>query len=265
MMRHRPQRLPGTPGPGTPSFADHFSQVAGAYAARRPGYPAELFAWLAGLVTRRALAWDCATGSGQAAVGLAAHFARVIATDASAAQLAAAAAHPGVAYRAAPAERSGLETGTVDLVTVAQAIHWFDLPAFYAEVRRVLTPAGVIAAWTYRGAGLDDAALTGAVERFMLETVGPYWPSVRGLVNSGYQTLPFPFDEIAAPPFTMTAEWTLDQLLGYLATWSAVSRYREAQGRDPMSLIEAELLTAWGPRERRRQVRWPVLMRVGRV
>jgi SAM-dependent methyltransferase len=169
-----------------------------------------------------------------------------------------------VEYRVAAAERSGLETGSVDLVTVAQALHWFDLPAFYTEARRVLVPRGVIAAWTYRGAGLDDPRLTGAVERFMLDTLGPHWPSARWFVNTGYVTVPFPFEAIDAPSFVMSALWTLDDLLGYVATWSAVSRYREAHGRDPMPLIETDLAPAWGPRDRRRRVTWPVSMRVGR-
>lgn len=248
-----------------PSFPDHFSQVADAYAARRPGYPPELFAWLAGLARRRELAWDCGTGNGQAAVGLAAHFTRVVATDASAEQVAAATAHPRVEYRVAPSEQSGLEQGSVDLVTVAQALHWFDLAAFYQEVRRVLVPCGVIAAWTYRGAGLEDSQLTKAVETFMLDTLGPYWPSVRRFVNTGYRTVEFPFAEVEPPPFTMSADWTLDELLGYVATWSAVSRYREANGHDPMPMIEGELAARWSPRDRRKRVTWPIAIRVGRV
>ncbi|HXV86427.1 MAG TPA: class I SAM-dependent methyltransferase [Gemmatimonadales bacterium] len=247
------------------TFADHFSRVAGAYAEHRPRYPPELFAWLASLAPGRSLAWDCATGNGQAAAGLAGHFARVIATDASADQLAAARPTPGVEYRVARSEQSGLESATADLVTVAQALHWFDLPAFYAEVRRVLVGEGVVAAWTYRGATLNHPQLTGAVERFMLETVGPYWPSERWFVQSGYQTLPFPFKEIAAPPFVMQAQWTMDQLVAYVGTWSAVGRYRDVTGRDPLPLLVADLSASWGPPGDSRLVTWPVNLRAGRV
>jgi SAM-dependent methyltransferase len=160
------------------TFKDHFSSASDRYAAYRPDYPAALFAWLAGLCAERELAWDCATGSGQAALGLAPHFRRVVATDASAEQVRHAAPHPLIDYRVAPAEASGLADHSVDLVTVAQAAHWFDLPRFYAEAARVLKPGGAIAVWGY-GRMLLPGEMDGLFQRFYAKTVGPYWPPER--------------------------------------------------------------------------------------
>jgi len=241
---------------------DHFSAVADGYARYRPGYPTALYDWLASLPAGRALAWDCATGSGQAAAGLAERFRRVAATDFSPAQIARAAPRPGVEYRVAPAEASGLPAAAADLVTVAQALHWFDLPAFYAEARRVLAPGGAVAAWCYNL--LDTGPRINAViGRYYSQVVGEYWPPERRLLEAGYRTLPFPFREIEAPRFEMTAEWTLDHLLGYLGTWSATERYRRVRGEDPLALVADGLRAAWGDPEEARRVRWPLYLRVG--
>ena len=246
------------------SFPDHFSGVAGAYAEHRPQYPTRLFEWLAGLAPRRELAWDCGTGSGQAALGLAPHFVRVVATDASAAQIAAARPHPRVQYRVAPAESSGLAPGTVDLITVGQALHWFNRAAFYAEARRILRPDGLVAVWTYSGCRLPDPGTDEVHRRFYTETVGRYWPAARALVEAGYRTIEFPFEEIAPPVFEMEAEWTLASFLGYIGTWSAVTRFREARGFDPVERLAADLRPLWGDPEASRRVRWPLALRVGR-
>lgn len=245
-----------------PGFQDHFSAVAAEYSRFRPRYPESLFAWLAGLVPHTRLAWDCATGSGQAAVALAPHFDRVAATDASEEQIARAHAHPRVDYRRASAEASRLDAGSVALVTVAQALHWFDLERFHSEVRRVLAPGGVIAAWCY-GLGTVAPEIDIELRWFYEERVGRYWPGERTHVERGYRDLPFPFDELPVPPFTMEASWPLRALLGYLGTWSAVQEARRHEGTDPMDDL-ARLRTAWGDPATLRTMRWPLALRVGR-
>jgi len=243
-------------------FADHFSQIAASYATYRPRYPDALFAWLASITPDRERAWDCATGSGQAATALSRHFAHVVATDPSSAQIASAERMAGVDYAVMTAERPAIAAGAVALVTVAQALHWLDRPLFFAEARRALAPRGVIAVWTYGPCSLGDAALDAALRRFHDETVGPYWPPERALVVSGLAHVEFPFDELAAPPFAMVTEWTLAQLVGYLTTWSAVQRAR-AQGADPIPGIVEELRAGWGSDDARRRIEWPLSMRVG--
>ena len=245
-------------------FPDHFSGVAGAYAEHRPRYPDRLFEWLAEVSPGHELAWDCATGSGQAAVALAARFDRVLGTDASAAQIAAAQMHSRVEYRVAPAEASGLPDASADLVTVAQALHWFDRPPFYAEARRVLRPGGLVAAWTYGASVFDDPRADAAHRRFYSDTVGPFWPAERALVESGYRAIEFPFEEIDAPEFEMEAEWPLSSFLGYVGTWSAVTRFRRKRGYDPVAELGDELRRLWGNPETPRRIRWPLAMRVGR-
>jgi SAM-dependent methyltransferase len=247
------------------AFRDLFSAQAAGYAAHRPTYPPPLFAWLASIAPARTLAWDCATGSGQAALGLAPHFARVIATDASAAQLAHAGPAPNVEYRVARAEASGLLDGAADVVNVAQAVHWFDLDAFYAEARRVLAPGGVLALSSYGSAWLDEPALADAFARFEHETLGDYWPDGRRHVGEGLRALPFPFAELTPPPVTLERRWTLAELLGYARSWSATARYVDRHGHDPVETLGATLRPAWGDASRTRLVRWPFVVRAGRA
>jgi len=245
------------------SFADHFSAQAAPYRRYRPHYPAALFAYLADSVTRRQRAWDCGTGSGQAAQALARYFATVFASDASAAQIAHAIRHERVHYRVAPAEDSGLTAASVDLITVAQALHWFDLARFYAEVERVLRPAGVLAVWCYgllRVTPTIDSILT----VFYRETVGPFWPPQRRWVDNGYRDLPLPFAERSTPAFAITAQWNLPDLLGYLGTWSAVQRYRDCHRTDPVAALCKALAPAWGEPANRYPVQWPIQLRLGR-
>jgi ubiquinone/menaquinone biosynthesis C-methylase UbiE len=247
----------------THDFADHFSTIARAYAEARPTYPAALFAHLATLAPARRRAWDCAAGSGQATLQLAAHFAEVLATDASEAQLAQAPAHPGVTYRVAHAVSSGLPDASVDLVTVAQALHWLDLPSFYEEARRVLVPEGVLAVWCYGLQQLDHEPMDRLLQHFYGVIVGPYWAPERRLVESGYRTVAFPFDELPAPAFEMALDWTLPELLAYIRTWSATSRFTTERGYDPVEPLGEELARLWGE-EARRRVRWPLSLRIGR-
>lgn len=243
--------------------ADHFSPVAAQYAAFRPGYPPALFDWLASLTPQQERVWDCGAGSGQATLPLAARFTEVIATDISAAQLAGAPTRPNVAYRIAPAEQSGLPDASCDLVTVAQALHWFDLPKFHAEVRRVLKPQGIYAAWGYNRLQVEDAAIQAALDRFYFQTVGPYWPPERAIVESGYRDLAFPYARIDTPAFSLHQEWPMEHLLGYLRSWSAVARYRAVQGLDPVTPLATELGPLW-PHGVSRSVEWPLFLYAGR-
>ncbi|HYW09189.1 MAG TPA: class I SAM-dependent methyltransferase [Longimicrobium sp.] len=245
------------------TFADHFSGSAELYARHRPGYPPELFAWLASLAPHHRFAWDCATGSGQAAVALADHFASVLATDASAEQIRHARPDPRVEYRVARAEEPGIASGSVALVTVAQAAHWFHLPDFYEAARAALAPGGIIALWGYGDLRVDDE-VDAVVIPFSEGTVGPYWPPERRLVHDEYRSIPFPFNEIAAPAFTMRARWRRDGLLGHLRSWSSVAGYRRAVGDDSVARLEPALAAVWGDGETR-EVRWPFFLRVGRI
>lgn len=246
------------------SFADHFSSVSAGYAAFRPRYPDALFDLLAEAAPARDAAWDCATGNGQAALGLAGRFTCVIATDASAAQIAHATPHPRVTYRVAPAEACGLDDGSVDLVTAAQAVHWFDRPRFWAEARRVLRPRGVVAVWTYRLLSIA-AELDAIIRRFYQDTVGPFWPAERRLTEEGFHTIEFPFAEFAVPEFTIEQRLTLDDVTGYIRTWSATRGFVRQYGRDPVEELAAELAPLWGDLRTPRPARWPVAVRAGRT
>lgn len=245
------------------TFKDYFSTQSADYRSFRPSYPDGLFDFLSGLAPARDLAWDCATGNGQAAVGLARHFHRVIATDASANQLVQAIAAPNVDYRQAPAERAPLADASVDLITVAQALHWFDVDVFHREAARVLKDGGAIAEWSYNllriAPAVDDIVL-----RLYADTLGPWWPEERRLVENGYRDLPFPFQRIEVPEFALSTQWDLRALVGYLMTWSAVQRYTAARGRNPVEAILPELAVAWGEAETERVVVWPLVLQAGR-
>ncbi len=243
-------------------FKDHFSGHAGDYASFRPGYSAALYRWLADISPSKECAWDCATGNGQAALGLAQFFKRVIATDASKEQIEHAAQIPSIDYRTEAAEQPSLLSCSVDLVTVAQACHWFRHADFLREVGRVLKPGGVLAIWTYTGA-VVSAAIDAIVSDFYNAEIGPYWPPERRLVEEGYANLRFPWPELASPHFVMEAEWSLESFEGYLRTWSAVRRYIADTGSDPVAAIHARLAVAWGNAPRK--VLWPLVLRVFRV
>jgi SAM-dependent methyltransferase len=249
----------------TPNSPDHFSRVADDYAAYRPAYPAALVDLLADLAPGRDLAWDAGCGSGQLSVGLAHRFTRVIASDVSAEQLARAAPHPRVEYRRAGAEASGIPPGTVDLAVAAQAAHWFDLPAYYAEVGRVSRPGTILALVSY---GLIRIApeIDPLIDAFY-ESLGPHWPPERSHVESGYRSLSFPFAELPTPPLEMRETWTLAHALGYVGTWSALREVERVQD-GPGALLEDFTLAlgrAWGAPGTHRAVRWNLALRVGRV
>lgn len=247
------------------TFKDHFSQRAKSYATYRPHYPAALFQYLAGLTSNHDLALDCGTGNGQAAVELAQHFTRVVATDPSSAQLANATPRQNIEYRIARADQSGLPSRSIDLVTAAQALHWFDAPSFFAEAKRVLKPDGAIAVWGYGDPVLDTSPLQKVLHDFNRVKLEPYWFAERQLLLDGYRTIDFPFVEIEPPFFELRASWTLPELLGYLRTWSSAARYVEQHNVDPVSELEPSIKREWVDAERARQIRWPLYLRVGRL
>jgi SAM-dependent methyltransferase len=245
-------------------FKDHFSRVSSGYATYRPGYPSELVDFLAAVAPRRDTAWDSGCGSGQLSVLLADHFERVMATDASAEQIEQAQPHPSVQYRCAPAEASGLPASIADLAVAAQAAHWFDLPAYYAEVRRVSRPRAVIALVSY-GNPMLEGPVDRLIQSFYSGPLAPYWPPERRFVEEGYRSLPFPFDEIEAPSFQMEVRWTLAQLAGYVETWSALRAMEKATGRGEIEKFYRNLAAAWGEETKPREVTWPLSLRVGRI
>ncbi len=250
--------------------ADLFTSVAREYASFRPGYPPELFAWLAGAAPALDAVWDCGCGSGQASVALAGPFAQVYATDVAAEQIAAARPHPRVRYSVAPAERSGLPAASVDVVTVAQALHWFDVEVFYAEAHRVARRGALVAVWNYPRPELVDAGLDRLFLDFYRNVVGPYWPPERRHIEANYATLPpFPkelgFTDLHHPQFGLTLDWSLEQLLGYVSSWSATARYKKALGDDPDPLLRAALAPAWPAGGARVPIRMPIGLRVARL
>lgn len=235
-------------------FQDHFSAYSADYASFRPGYPAALFDVLARHCARRDLAWDCATGSGQAARALAPYFASVIATDASPQQIDAAQPADGVEYRVAPADSSGLPPACVDLLTVAQALHWFDIDAFFREADRVLAPAGILAVWTY-----EKCTVNRQVDALLAEIfreVEDCWPPERELAVNHYRDVSFPWPSLELPKFAMTVEWDAGRMLNYLRTWSASKRYQQLHHKDPVSQIAPALQGAWG--DDVQVVSWPL-------
>jgi SAM-dependent methyltransferase len=244
--------------------APDYSPYARHYAQSRPGYPTELFAYLASLVDRRQLAWDCATGNGQAAAELVKLFDRVIATDISAEQIRQAAPHPRIDYRVAGSERSGLDDRSVDLIAVASAMHWFDLDRFYAEVNRVARPGAILAAWTYHVAHVDPP-FDRVLGRFYTEIVFPYFGAGARLVDDRYATITLPGAPIPGRDFHVQASWNLDQMLAFIRSWSGTQEYLRQRGTDPVALIARELESVWGDRTRMHTVRWPLYLRISKL
>ena len=240
------------------AFADHFGAFAARYAAYRPHYPPALIAALRA-ETDGETAWDVGCGNGQLSLDLAGAFARVIATDPAQAQLELATPHPRIEYRQAPAEASGLADASVDLVVAAQAAHWFDWPRFLAEVDRVARPGALVALVSY---GNFEAPQAPAIDRYRAR-VAPYWPPGRAHVDNGYRDLVLPWPPVAAPALAMTAAWTCEELVGYIATWSATSRLVEAQGPAALGELRDTLGTHW-PHDERREIRWPLALRLAR-
>ena len=248
----------------SPSFHDHFSGHASVYRDFRPRYPAALYEAIAERAPATTAVWDCACGNGQASTGLAEKFDLVYATDASAQQIAAATPHPRVRYSVAPAEASGLPGQSVDAVLVAQALHWFDFERFYDEVGRVVRPGGLFVA-----VGYENAAVTPEVDAIVLhltkDILGPHWPKESRFLHGRYDDIPRCFEPIEMPDLLMTADWTLDQLVGYLSTWSSLQRYRKAEGKNPLPAIRADLAKVWGDPATPKEVTWHLVVLAGRV
>ena len=214
---------------------------------------------------RHTLCWDAGTGNGQAACGLAEHFSEVVATDASAEQIAHATPCPGVTYRVAPAEDPAFDDATVDLVTAGQAVHWFDQKRFFEGVTRVGAPGGAVAVWAYDVFTVPESAAVEAIVRDFHASVEAFWPPERALVARRYADLVFPFEEIPVPPVSMTAGWDLERVLGYLSTWSSVKRCAKETGRDPVREYQDRLSAAWGDPATGKLITWPLVLRAGRI
>lgn len=238
-------------------FKDHFSAVAGDYAAARPEYPSALFDWIVGVAPSPGLCWEAGCGSGQATRDLAARFGRVNATDPSAAQIAQAPAIANADFRVEPAETCSLPDASADAACVAQALHWFDRRAYFAEVARVLKPGGVLVVWGYQDIQVPTSIE--AVNAALQEAIRPHWPTERGDVDAAYAGYAWPFPRIDAPAFALTAQWPLPRLLAYFASYSAAKRHREATGRDAVAALAAEFANAWGDAGAL-ALRWPLFV-----
>jgi SAM-dependent methyltransferase len=241
-----------------PGFHDHFSAVAAQYAQARPEYPPALFDWIASIAPARGLCWEAGCGNGQASRGLAAVFARVHATDPSAAQVAEARGPANVGFAVEPGEACSLGDAVADAVCVAQALHWFDLPRFFAECDRVLKPGGALVAWGYQDIEVD--AGMAAANDALQARIRDDWAPQRYFIDAAYAGFDFPFEKIEAPRFELRAEWTLPRLLGYFSSYSATKTHRERTGEDPVALHADELSVAWGDPQRSRTVRWPLFV-----
>ncbi len=245
-------------------FNDHFSKQAKEYAQYRPKYPPELFEYLSGLVKERNIAWDSATGNGQAALGLAEYFEKVIATDASEAQISRAFPHPKIEYRIAHAESSGMESSSVDLITVASAIHWLDMEKFYAESKRVLKPGGVIAVWVYSGSDISPD-IEDITHRFVSETLNKHWPKESAIAWDFEKEVHLPFEKIAVPKFRIDLHWSLEEYIGCLYTWSSTQNYIKALGVNPLDKLREQLLEVWGSENEKRTIIMPLQIKAGRA
>lgn len=246
-----------------PGHKDYFSRQSKAYAAFRPTYPAGLYDFIFREMKVQEMAWDCGTGNGQVARHLSTYFKKVFATDISGQQLANAPRKENIEYSISSAEQTYFPSHQMDLITVAQAIHWFDLDKFYQEVRRVSKPDGLLAVWCYSLVSINSK-VDAIIGDFYTNTVGPYWDAARLVVEDEYRTIPFPFAEIKTQPFTIDLDWTLDQLCGYISSWSATQKYREVKGVDPVVALRNMLENHWVPATTK-AIQFPVFMRLGRI
>lgn len=254
-----------TENAGMTTARNWFDTGGSAYALFRPEYPAGLALFLAQTVGGRGCAVDVGCGNGQLTRQIAEHFDRVVGIDPSADQIANAQPHTAIAYLCAPAEQLPLPDGSVSLITAAQAAHWFDLPRFYSEARRVAEHGAVIALISYGVLRLASGDLQDRFDRFYTHEIGPYWPPERKLVDSGYADIAFPFEKMPYPAMTIDRVWELGDFLGYLSTWSAVRRVNEAGRDDILERFVRDISALWGDPARKLPVSWPINMRLGRL
>lgn len=240
---------------------DNFSVQSAAYAQFRPTYPQELYDFLFSLVLQQNTAWDCATGNGQVARILAKDFDQVFATDISENQLKHAVQKENISYLLQSSDKSTFPDATFDLITVAQAIHWFSFDDFYAEVKRTLKPAGIIAVFGY-GVMRINAQVDPVIHKLYKGILGGYWDEERKYIDEGYLSIPFPFQEFSVPQLSIQTTWNFDQLIGYLNTWSALQHYKKANNSSPLTALMSELESAWGTGDK--EVNFPILLRVGK-
>ncbi len=244
-------------------FKDIYTHMASSYAKYRPRYPDSLFQYLSSLCSQHSLAWDCGTGNGQAATKLVTYFDHVVATDANEKQIENAFAHSKIEYKVGAAENCGLEDGTVDLVTAAQSLHWFDLNIFFKEVQRVLKPGGVLAFWCYELPKVSPE-VDAIVDDYYLGTLGPFWGPEREMVQEGYKTVAIPLQELTSPiKFEMSDNWEFEHMIGYLCTLPAITNYLKQIGINPLESFYGKLKSAWGPRKPR-SLSWDLRLRVAK-
>lgn len=241
---------------------DNFSGQADLYAKYRPAYPRELFEFILQHIPERKMAWDCATGNGQTARVLASSFEKVMATDISGKQLLNATRLPNIFYTVQPAEQTDFADNSFDLVAVSQALHWFDFELFYRELRRVTQPGGWLAAWMYGGVSISPP-IDELKRHYHDVTLGDYWDQERKFVDENYTTIPFPLKEIVCPEFSMSYQWSLEELKGYFNTWSALQKFIAVNGYSPVEALMNEIKPHW--KQERMTVRFPLHLRMGQV
>ena len=247
-------------------YIGHFNQQSDKYSLCRPDYPEALFDYLAQSVDSDAIVWDCGTGTGQAAKSLAERFRKVIATDINSAPLTHAVSMDNIEYHCCPAEHTPIESGTVNLITIAQALHWFDFTSFYEEVRRVSAPNGLIAAWCYSLGFFNNSSIDSVIKSLYYDILGTtYWPKERFYIDEEYKTIPFPFAKQTSPDLCIEKLFNFEQLLGYLSTWSAVKEYELQNKQNPLDLISTSLAAAWDDLNTQRTIYWPLHCLVGKV
>ncbi len=245
-------------------FKDYFSTQAKEYSKYRPKYPDELFSFLSSLVNEHNSAWDCATGNGQAAIGLVPYFEKIIATDPSSSQIEHAELHPKIEYRVASAENSGLESDSIDLLTVATAIHWIDTDKFYPEAKRIIKNGGVLAVWTYSESTVSEEI--DKVSAYYGHTIiGEHWPEENKKAWDFENKIHLPFEAIDTPKFEIHLNWTLDEYLKYLYTWSATHNYIRKTGNNPIEIAYNDFLNAWKDKDQKRDVKKYIRLKAGRI